>query len=119
MENGGLPHASCANIEVEQQATAQSKISTNCNVTKLKRQELAKMGDYLNKLLSRIERKSIILSAIVLISSGIVSQGIECEYHHNDIARLNPRDCWYWLVGNCLNLASLRGQVKYKRSLCL
>ncbi|XP_065851440.1 zinc finger CCCH domain-containing protein 34-like [Euphorbia lathyris] len=30
-------------------------------------------------------------------------KGVECEYRHNEIARLNPRDCWYWLAGNCLN----------------
>ncbi|KDP32377.1 hypothetical protein JCGZ_13302 [Jatropha curcas] len=30
-------------------------------------------------------------------------KGMECEYRHNEIARLNPRDCWYWLAGNCLN----------------
>lgn len=30
-------------------------------------------------------------------------QGIECEYRHSEIARLNPRDCWYWLAGSCLN----------------
>lgn len=30
-------------------------------------------------------------------------KGIECEYRHNEIARLNPRDCWYWLDGNCFN----------------
>ncbi|CAH9102784.1 unnamed protein product [Cuscuta epithymum] len=30
-------------------------------------------------------------------------KGGECEYRHSDIARLNPRDCWYWLNGNCLN----------------
>ncbi|KAL4575596.1 hypothetical protein LXL04_022444 [Taraxacum kok-saghyz] len=30
-------------------------------------------------------------------------KGIECEYRHSDIARVNPRDCWYWLNGNCLN----------------
>ncbi|WOG83580.1 hypothetical protein DCAR_0102757 [Daucus carota subsp. sativus] len=30
-------------------------------------------------------------------------KGIECEYRHSDIARLNPRDCWYWLNGSCLN----------------
>ncbi|XP_031096543.1 zinc finger CCCH domain-containing protein 32-like [Ipomoea triloba] len=30
-------------------------------------------------------------------------KGIECEYRHSDIARLNPRDCWYWLSGSCLN----------------
>ncbi|XP_074344183.1 zinc finger CCCH domain-containing protein 17-like [Apium graveolens] len=30
-------------------------------------------------------------------------KGSECEYRHSDIARLNPRDCWYWLNGNCLN----------------
>ncbi|XP_057967194.1 zinc finger CCCH domain-containing protein 34-like [Malania oleifera] len=30
-------------------------------------------------------------------------KGIDCEYRHSDIARLNPRDCWYWLAGNCLN----------------
>nr|GMC58727.1 zinc finger CCCH domain-containing protein 34-like [Ipomoea batatas] len=29
--------------------------------------------------------------------------GVECEYRHSDIARLNPRDCWYWLAGSCLN----------------
>ncbi|KAF5939416.1 hypothetical protein HYC85_023675 [Camellia sinensis] len=29
--------------------------------------------------------------------------GAECEYRHSDIARVNPRDCWYWLNGNCLN----------------
>ncbi|KAF8393243.1 hypothetical protein HHK36_021484 [Tetracentron sinense] len=29
--------------------------------------------------------------------------GNECEYRHSESARLNPRDCWYWLDGNCLN----------------
>lgn len=28
---------------------------------------------------------------------------MECEYRHSEIARLNPRDCWYWLAGSCLN----------------
>ncbi|XP_059431925.1 zinc finger CCCH domain-containing protein 34-like [Corylus avellana] len=30
-------------------------------------------------------------------------KGIDCEYRHSEIARLNPRDCWYWLSGDCLN----------------
>ncbi|KAF5789102.1 putative transcription factor C3H family [Helianthus annuus] len=30
-------------------------------------------------------------------------KGIECEFRHNEIARLNPRDCWYWLGGCCCN----------------
>ncbi|CAN4087550.1 unnamed protein product [Withania somnifera] len=30
-------------------------------------------------------------------------KGSQCEYRHSDMARLNPRDCWYWLNGNCLN----------------
>lgn len=30
-------------------------------------------------------------------------KGSECEYRHSDIARVNPRDCWYWINGNCLN----------------
>ncbi|KAL0326758.1 UNVERIFIED_CONTAM: Zinc finger CCCH domain-containing protein 17 [Sesamum angustifolium] len=30
-------------------------------------------------------------------------KGSECEYRHSDIARVNPRDCWFWLHGNCLN----------------
>ncbi|XP_031382517.1 zinc finger CCCH domain-containing protein 17-like isoform X1 [Punica granatum] len=34
-----------------------------------------------------------------------LENGVECEYRHSEIARLNPRDCWYWLTGNCLNLA--------------
>nr|CAD1842947.1 unnamed protein product [Ananas comosus var. bracteatus] len=31
------------------------------------------------------------------------SQGSRCEYRHRESARLNPKDCWYWLRGNCLN----------------
>lgn len=30
-------------------------------------------------------------------------KGSECEYRHSEYARINPRDCWYWLNGNCLN----------------
>lgn len=30
-------------------------------------------------------------------------QGNDCEYRHSEGARMNPRDCWYWLNGNCLN----------------
>ncbi|XP_047960393.1 zinc finger CCCH domain-containing protein 17 isoform X7 [Salvia hispanica] len=30
-------------------------------------------------------------------------KGHECEYRHSDFARLNPRDCWFWLNSNCLN----------------
>ncbi|XP_058098068.1 zinc finger CCCH domain-containing protein 32 [Magnolia sinica] len=30
-------------------------------------------------------------------------KGNECEYRHSEAARMNPRDCWYWLNGNCLN----------------
>ncbi|GER30083.1 zinc finger family protein [Striga asiatica] len=29
--------------------------------------------------------------------------GNECEYRHSDIARVNPRDCYFWVHGNCLN----------------
>ncbi|KAH9301588.1 hypothetical protein KI387_013171, partial [Taxus chinensis] len=29
--------------------------------------------------------------------------GNECEYRHSENARINPRHCWYWLNGNCLN----------------
>ncbi|CAH8383457.1 unnamed protein product [Eruca vesicaria subsp. sativa] len=30
-------------------------------------------------------------------------KGGECEYRHSEYARVNPRDCYYWLSGNCLN----------------
>ncbi|XP_051144981.1 zinc finger CCCH domain-containing protein 17-like [Andrographis paniculata] len=30
-------------------------------------------------------------------------KGNDCEYRHSDVARLNPRDCYFWLHGNCLN----------------
>ncbi|KAE8690900.1 hypothetical protein F3Y22_tig00110893pilonHSYRG00706 [Hibiscus syriacus] len=30
-------------------------------------------------------------------------KGSECEYRHSEYARVNPRDCYYWLSGNCLN----------------
>ncbi|XP_008465025.2 zinc finger CCCH domain-containing protein 34-like isoform X1 [Cucumis melo] len=32
-------------------------------------------------------------------------KGFDCEYRHSEIVRLNPRDCYYWLAGNCLNAA--------------
>lgn len=38
-----------------------------------------------------------------LASPFTCKKGVECEYRHSDMARLNPRDCWYWLSGNCLN----------------
>ncbi|KAL1184360.1 hypothetical protein V6Z11_A01G038400 [Gossypium hirsutum] len=31
------------------------------------------------------------------------NQGLDCEYRHSEVARLNPRDCWYLLAGNCIN----------------
>ncbi|KAL1222708.1 Zinc finger CCCH domain-containing protein 17 [Cardamine amara subsp. amara] len=30
-------------------------------------------------------------------------KGAECEYRHSEYARVNPRDCYYWLNGNCMN----------------
>ncbi|KAF0891051.1 hypothetical protein E2562_005144 [Oryza meyeriana var. granulata] len=30
-------------------------------------------------------------------------KGNECDYRHSEGARMNPRDCWYWLNSNCLN----------------
>ncbi|KAK9947604.1 hypothetical protein M0R45_003220 [Rubus argutus] len=30
-------------------------------------------------------------------------KGLDCEFRHSKIARLNPKACWYWLAGDCLN----------------
>ncbi|KAJ6771750.1 ZN-FINGER C-X8-C-X5-C-X3-H TYPE-CONTAINING [Salix koriyanagi] len=30
-------------------------------------------------------------------------KGSDCEYRHSEYARVNPRDCYFWLNGNCLN----------------
>ncbi|KAL2641268.1 hypothetical protein R1flu_008855 [Riccia fluitans] len=30
-------------------------------------------------------------------------KGSDCEFRHSESARVNPRDCRYWLSGNCLN----------------
>ncbi|GAB2251846.1 hypothetical protein Droror1_Dr00004693 [Drosera rotundifolia] len=30
-------------------------------------------------------------------------KGIECEFRHSEAARLNPKDCYYWMNGACLN----------------
>ncbi|XP_006653006.1 zinc finger CCCH domain-containing protein 32 [Oryza brachyantha] len=30
-------------------------------------------------------------------------KGNECDFRHSEGARMNPRDCWYWLNSNCLN----------------
>ncbi|GJN26075.1 hypothetical protein PR202_gb13974 [Eleusine coracana subsp. coracana] len=32
-----------------------------------------------------------------------ILQGNECDFRHSEGARMNPRDCWYWMNGNCLN----------------
>ncbi|KAL3677665.1 hypothetical protein R1sor_020621 [Riccia sorocarpa] len=47
----------------------------------------------------------------VYVCSGIESyasisdrlQGNDCEFRHSESARVNPRDCRYWLAGSCLN----------------
>ncbi|RWW09094.1 hypothetical protein GW17_00027435 [Ensete ventricosum] len=51
----------------------------------------------------------------------LIIQGSECEYRHSEGARINPRDCWYWLNGNCLNpKCSFRHPVRefYSSYLC-
>ncbi|XP_031475982.1 zinc finger CCCH domain-containing protein 32-like isoform X2 [Nymphaea colorata] len=30
-------------------------------------------------------------------------KGADCEFRHSEVARVNPRDCWFWRNGNCLN----------------
>ncbi|KAJ7558956.1 hypothetical protein O6H91_04G063000 [Diphasiastrum complanatum] len=30
-------------------------------------------------------------------------KGNDCEFRHSENARMNPRDCWYWLHSKCLN----------------
>ncbi|KAK1274274.1 Zinc finger CCCH domain-containing protein 19 [Acorus gramineus] len=30
-------------------------------------------------------------------------KGNDCEYRHSENARMNPRDCYFWLNSNCLN----------------
>uniref|UniRef100_A0A453DDH2 C3H1-type domain-containing protein n=1 Tax=Aegilops tauschii subsp. strangulata TaxID=200361 RepID=A0A453DDH2_AEGTS len=30
-------------------------------------------------------------------------KGNQCDFRHSEGARMNPRDCYYWLNGNCLN----------------
>nr|XP_011458266.1 PREDICTED: zinc finger CCCH domain-containing protein 34-like isoform X1 [Fragaria vesca subsp. vesca] len=41
-------------------------------------------------------------------------KGLECEFRHSKIARLNPKVCWYWLAGDCLNLSCA-----FRHPLCL
>lgn len=38
-----------------------------------------------------------------LASPATCKKGNECDFRHSEGARMNPRDCWYWLNGNCLN----------------
>ncbi|KNA13555.1 hypothetical protein SOVF_115570 [Spinacia oleracea] len=38
-----------------------------------------------------------------LASPFTCKKGVECEYRHSEMARLNPRDCWFWLSGTCFN----------------
>lgn len=37
------------------------------------------------------------------VTIGYAFQGADCEYRHSEIARLNPRECWFWVSGACLN----------------
>ena len=45
----------------------------------------------------------VIISVSIELFSLFSFQGADCEYRHSEIARLNPRDCWYWLSGDCVN----------------
>ncbi|KAI5064073.1 hypothetical protein GOP47_0020743 [Adiantum capillus-veneris] len=36
------------------------------------------------------------------------NKGIRCEFRHNEAARLNAADCWYWKAGQCANPNSCR-----------
>ncbi|CAN6457244.1 unnamed protein product [Victoria cruziana] len=38
-----------------------------------------------------------------LASPFTCKKGGQCEFRHSERARMNPRDCWFWLEGNCLN----------------
>uniref|UniRef100_A0ACD5TKX8 Uncharacterized protein n=1 Tax=Avena sativa TaxID=4498 RepID=A0ACD5TKX8_AVESA len=38
-----------------------------------------------------------------LVSRVSCTKGSKCEYRHCEGARFNPRSCWYWFHGNCVN----------------
>ncbi|GMH04501.1 hypothetical protein Nepgr_006341 [Nepenthes gracilis] len=38
-----------------------------------------------------------------LASPFTCKKGVQCEFRHSELARLNPRDCWFWAHGSCLN----------------
>ncbi|XP_047094469.1 zinc finger CCCH domain-containing protein 34-like [Lolium rigidum] len=38
-----------------------------------------------------------------LVSRVSCTKGSKCEYRHCEAARFNPRNCWYWFHGNCVN----------------
>ncbi|KAM0853552.1 hypothetical protein ACQ4PT_050999 [Festuca glaucescens] len=38
-----------------------------------------------------------------LVSRVSCTKGSKCEYRHCEGARFNPRNCWYWFHGNCVN----------------
>ncbi|KAF6988524.1 hypothetical protein CFC21_006045 [Triticum aestivum] len=38
-----------------------------------------------------------------LVSRVSCTKGSKCEYRHCEGARFNPRNCWYWFHGSCVN----------------
>ncbi|KAG6478543.1 hypothetical protein ZIOFF_061986 [Zingiber officinale] len=50
---------------------------------------------------STVDSATQLLDLTTIVASP--SWGSECDYRHSEGARVNPRDCWYWLNGNCLN----------------
>jgi hypothetical protein len=44
-----------------------------------------------------------LIDLLIVARVGFWSQGSKCEYRHCEAARFNPRNCWYWFHGNCVN----------------
>ncbi|KAJ6351140.1 hypothetical protein OIU78_007132 [Salix suchowensis] len=68
-------------------AAADSTTTANANVTSVEDEALKRNTDCVYFLASPLTCK----------------KGSECEYRHSEYARVNPRDCYFWLNGNCLN----------------
>ncbi|KAJ6726118.1 ZINC FINGER CCCH-TYPE-CONTAINING 11A [Salix purpurea] len=68
-------------------AAADSTTTANASVTSVEDEALKRNTDCVYFLASPLTCK----------------KGSECEYRHSEYARVNPRDCYFWLNGNCLN----------------
>ncbi|KAL9270935.1 Zinc finger CCCH domain-containing protein [Drosera capensis] len=79
---------------VTKDAAAAAQLQVSANSSSLEKQQRQEEDDAWKKNTDCV---------YFLASPLTCKKGIECEFRHSEAARLNPKDCYYWMNGACLN----------------